>query len=396
MPRATICFPALLLLACGRAAAPTVAVRDSAGVEIVESTPPDAGPGRWIIDSIPAFDIGASQDDPHQQLVRPADPVRLPDGRIAVGDNGSYEIRFFDATGRWVRSLGRQGSGPGEFTDLRNVWLGPGDTLFAYQGRTGQVSVLDPEGRFVRTFRPDFGGENRFLIVLGPFASGHWLVNGTAFTMPTVSGRHRSELTLYRFSAEGRKVDSLTTLPAAESLVEVVEQGYSIRLLPYARSAVVVVSGDRAFAGPTERVDLQVYREGAGLVRVVRLALPPRPLTPALRDAAIARLLEPMSRRPADEVDQVRRRFEGVDYPEHLPAIDRLTAAENGDLWFRIYPAHPDDPTRFAVTDSAGRWRAWADGPPRFSPSWIGADQAVGLWLDGDEVPHVRGYRIRR
>lgn len=385
-----------VLHACGPGGSPRVTVRDSAGVEIVESVPPAPGAGGWAVDSAPLVDIGADQDDPRQQLTRPTDPVRLAGGRIAVGDNGSLEIRVFDADGRWVGSIGRKGSGPGEFTDLRALWTGPGDTLYAYQGRTGQVSVLDAGGRFARAFRPEFSGERRFAVILGPFSTGHWLVNGSAITLPTTSGLHRGEVTLYRFSPDGRKVDSLTTLPGAESMVEASERGLSIWLLPYARASVTVAAGSRAYAGPTERVDLQVYREGAGLERIVRLALAPRPLTREIIAAAIARQLEGMSRQPPEARELTRRKLEGAAYPEQVPAIDRLTVAENGDLWLRIYPLDPGDPTRFAVTDSAGRFRAWVDGPPRFTPSWIGHDRILGLWRDPDDVFHVRMYPLRR
>ena len=47
------------------------------------------------------------------------DGTTLSDGRIAIVNQGSDEIRIYDANGRFVNTFGRKGGGPGEF---RNVF----------------------------------------------------------------------------------------------------------------------------------------------------------------------------------------------------------------------------------------------------------------------------------
>jgi len=45
----------------------------------------------------------------------------IPDGRIAVADNGAATIRIFRPDGSFERELGRRGEGPGEFAYLSSI-----------------------------------------------------------------------------------------------------------------------------------------------------------------------------------------------------------------------------------------------------------------------------------
>ena len=92
----------------------------------------------------------------------------------------------------------------------------------------------------------------------------------------------------------------------------------------------------------------------------------------------------------------LREKVLAASYPAQVPVIDALVIAANGDLWFREYVVDPEDPVRYVVADSTGRFKAFAIGPTRFTPSWIGADRAIGLWRDQDDVAHLRGYRLTR
>ncbi len=44
-----------------------------------------------------------------------SDAVRLPDGRLVVADGQTQQVRRFDASGTFVRNLGRAGRDPGEY-----------------------------------------------------------------------------------------------------------------------------------------------------------------------------------------------------------------------------------------------------------------------------------------
>lgn len=83
------------------------------------------------------------------------DAALLPGNAVAIASEQSGEILLFDSAGAFVRAIGRPGSGPGEFQNLRNiVWVG-GDTIAAFDSRARIISFFDTTGRFLEGHRID-------------------------------------------------------------------------------------------------------------------------------------------------------------------------------------------------------------------------------------------------
>jgi hypothetical protein len=73
-------------------------------------------------------------------------------GRYAVAsDVTPGEILIYDSSGRFVRTIGRRGSGPGEFQTLTKLQFGPGDSLHVLATRTARYTVFGPSLEHVRS-----------------------------------------------------------------------------------------------------------------------------------------------------------------------------------------------------------------------------------------------------
>lgn len=87
----------MVVAGCGaQSQVPPFAVIDSAGIQIVETTTPLWSSGAsWTVSDTPVLVIGEVEGRVHEVFAGVTGVVRMSDGRIAVADRGSSEIRFF-------------------------------------------------------------------------------------------------------------------------------------------------------------------------------------------------------------------------------------------------------------------------------------------------------------
>ncbi len=104
---------AMVSTACSGDPVPgSAAVRDSAGITIVENTAPawdDAS--AWHLPEDPVVTIGVVDGLDEYQLHRASKVFGLSDGRIVIANNGTYELRYYDAAGTFIQSVGGNGGG---------------------------------------------------------------------------------------------------------------------------------------------------------------------------------------------------------------------------------------------------------------------------------------------
>ncbi|MFW6201430.1 MAG: 6-bladed beta-propeller, partial [Gemmatimonadota bacterium] len=78
-------------------------------------------------------------------------------GRIYIADNHAHEIRFFDAAGRFLRTVGGQGEGPGEFNLISGVLWHPDGMLWVMDPRNFRLTALSGSGDFLGGHRRELG-----------------------------------------------------------------------------------------------------------------------------------------------------------------------------------------------------------------------------------------------
>ena len=140
----------------------TVEVSDSAGVSIIFTRIAEDAQTCEVTGE--TLRIGAVDESRGTTLFSVNGAAFLGDGRIAVLNRGTSQVKVFSPTGDLVSEFGRQGQGPEEFKSLWSIHVRGADTLVVGDYRPWRFSFFTPEGELLRRVelkpamisRPDF------------------------------------------------------------------------------------------------------------------------------------------------------------------------------------------------------------------------------------------------
>ena len=72
------------------------------------------------------------------------------DGNIYVMDRGSFRIQIFNGNGEYLRTIGREGEGPGEFAQPTFIRLDEAGNMYVED--RAKAHIFDKDGNYVRAF----------------------------------------------------------------------------------------------------------------------------------------------------------------------------------------------------------------------------------------------------
>ncbi len=401
----TRCLSLVSVLCCAASPASAQATRDSAGVRIIDNVKPVWVPGHeWRLSEKPTLDIGGGTGADHQ-LGRIAGVTRLSDGRVIVADQSALQLKFYDASGRHLTSVGGKGQGPGEFRDFTTITKLAGDSIAVEMPR--MATIFAPSGAFVRNVRfgpfPEGALQIPFVMALGRFD------NGTAVVMDYPQGqRGPAGARQWVDSSALFLVDRAGTVirPLGKAPVVVFVAGPT-RPSPivFGPEAPHAASGRAIYLGFSDQYAIRVYDSDWKLERIIRRAWTPRPLTGRDLDAYVDGWMQMWSKKTGAERQAEHKEMREKTYPEFLPAYSAILATPTGEIWVR----EPDltgapgcwclaglstVPSKWSVFDAGGRWLGDVAMPPRMIPLEIGADYVLGRSRDADDAPHAVMYRL--
>jgi len=91
--------------------------------------------------------IGGLDADENLSFRAPYDIVRDSAGNLYILDTGNNRIQKLDPRGIYIKTIGRQGQGPGEFQGAFSLDIDEQDNLFVFEPRNMRIQVLSSEGR---------------------------------------------------------------------------------------------------------------------------------------------------------------------------------------------------------------------------------------------------------
>ena len=378
---------ALLLVsaACGEdapaTAADPVTVVDSAGIRIVTNDLSRA-PTVCTVAAEPRLVIGEREGDPTHELYRVFGGSLLSDGRLALVDQGSQQLRIYGPDGTLLSTGGRAGEGPGEFTNAFTLTRLAGDTLWVGDYRPWGFEIFDGNAGWVRgvLMDPRVPNSPEAMAIL-PGGSTVLASTDLAERDPNFGMRH---LSVVLYGPDGMLVDTLARLEHGR-YGQTVEDPNSVWLFPWFESFAEMIGFDGGLAtahGREPEVRFERLVDGRLEVeRILRWTRIEPEVTNALVDAAIADLESRYA-----ELDAAMRRdlleplvHEGRPVAEHLPAMTSLFEGRDGSLWVSRYPLPGGDGTRdWLRFDAEGRFACTLTTPAGLQVWEFGEDWIVG------------------
>ncbi len=380
-----------------------------------------------------------SASDPSIGFTRVGSPAVDRDGNLYVPELQEAHVRVYSPAGKFLRTIGRKGAGPGELTDL--AWVGlVGDTLWvserigANRGGCGtKITLFHRNGTFIRTLQ--YQGQRvviqnnigvvspRWLRVDGRAVSGDVNCFGARDANVPVrpSSTDTARVPRVLFDSQGAVVDTLGwyLVPPIERVPQ------EFLTIEGRRHPVPVARADPPLTAAVIDGRIVVDRRAPSTAAQSTIRISRTRLT---GDTVFSRLLSYTPVRYANEVldsianqsvkmpgglvtvvngiQQTNTSFANpaaaaavvrshMKYPPFLVPVDRISVGEDGSIWLR---RDGDDKTnsRWMLLDAQGLPRGFVDFPRNYRIEWSSGDVLWTVATDADDVPWMVRFRIAR
>ncbi|MBL8961773.1 MAG: 6-bladed beta-propeller [Gemmatimonadetes bacterium] len=372
-------------------------LRDSAGVRLRSYRLGHLPAATWRVSPAARVRIGGAEGTGPSELAGVVGAARLSDGRLVVVHGSTNELRIFDASGRFERTIGRRGMGPSEFEGSIR-FARTADTLFVVDG-PGRVQAFRPDGTLLRTMpRATMAGQS-IVTWYGTLSDGASVVLGGTVPFDTTQ---RRPLAMFRVEVQR---DAGSTLVAEVPGYEMVRVGGRNQPLFLSAAGRLAVRSDRACTGWTGTWEVSCWSPSGQLYWRTRREVPAEMVREADREMYREAFRRMNATAPRDRIDAVTASFQ---FGEERSRFGRLEMGPGNEVWIsefvlleemplgRAGRQTPAQPVRWSVLGSDGRWVADIVLPRGFHLLEAGTDYVLGIERDADDVESVTMYAYQR
>jgi len=365
--------------------------------------------------------IGVAEGAEEYMLGEVADIALARDGSIYVFDRQVPVVRHYDADGKFIRSIGRRGEGPGEYRSTSGIATMRDGRLLLWDTGNWRINVYSASGDVLTQWTTPSGTSGSSTATY----SRAILVDtaGLVITRKTIfrGNDFRNRPTVWlRFRPDGTPLDTIHAPPPPREpgQLSAISGPASVTLeIPFGPKRIVVMSPlGYLIAGLPDRYAFELHQTGRPVVSV-RRDVKPQPVSRAERADARREVEERMRR-----TDPVWS-WNGPDIPDVKPLYADIQVGLDGRIWVAVIPevstrigstsggggvgppgsqrpavkGPPSDPPRPALYDvfePDGRYLGQVQVPARFSSVMRRGDHVWGIAVDADDVPRIKRYRI--
>ena len=307
-------------------------------------------------------------------------------GRLYVADQSPTVVKLFGADGRFIRTIGREGAGPGEFGTA--IIAVKGDRLVVHDPTsTARTSVFDTAGTFLKSWTSSCCywapiGIDRAGLIYVPLMG---------------RGDTTSMITYARYTMEGTLRDTVRVPLLKPSQRWTVRQGKTARMsvqIPYTpqmRSTLDPAGG--VLYGWSGEYRIVRSLTGRDTAQLFGREWNPEPVPEEMRRAEVEKMIA-ANKQNMDET-LLRNSFPIGEVPSTAPAFSSLSADADGNRWVRTIGDSAR--TTYDVFDSTGVYLGPVTVPAALSPwgaiAW-GRGTLYAAVQNDEGMPAIVRYRI--
>ena len=344
------------------------------------------------------------------------------DGRIYVFDRQVPALREYDTSGKYVRTLGRKGAGPGEYTQANGVAVHRDGRVVLWDAGTAHINVYGQDGAFITSW-PMPGGS-------GFYTNSAVFVDtaGNTYARTRIGdppkdnaggGRLFGLTGMLKWDRDGKVVDSLAPPPQTvepQQLIASKGGGTSVSSIPFSPRHLWIWSPMGYFiSAQTDRYAVILSPPGEKVHRIERDA---KPVALQSDERAYHEERQTVSMRMTDPA----WRWSGPSMPTEKGAIASLAAADDGRIWVAVpqkgervpegeMPPPPSvrvgtveapkmpsvrwrDPLVYDVFDPSGEFLGRVAAPPKTSFRTMRGDHIWAVRRDSLDIEQVVRFRV--
>lgn len=339
-----------------------------------------------------------SVDEPSGCILNRVRSVAIrPDSSIVIANTGNGEVCFVGVDGRLLRRVGRGGSGPGEYRDLHSAQLIHGDSILVVDLMLRRLSVLEPNGTYVRsvTLSVPAAGLGSITRVVA-LADGSILVGFSEVTSmaprpePVFFGQQ-----LFRYGPGGDLAGPLGQFTESEHFVQETARefgGVAYWDLAFGKRFVLAPLDSGFIGGDGAESALRQYDSRGEVIAVHRLPVPVRPVT---REDITQYRRDVLARARPERRSAAEAMVEQMPYPKTLPVFNAVLADGRARIWVKVSTRASQEAEQWIVLNRETRTSAVFTGPSGFSLLAVAPSLACGVFRDDLDVESVRCFGIR-
>jgi hypothetical protein len=381
-------------------------VTDSAGVTIVQNPATGLwGPGAgWTVKE--ALRIGSAEGDPDYQFGMLAGIAVASDGRIVVADQQGQHLKVFSADGKYERTIGKAGSGPGELgLGISALVIGPGDTIFVADLGNQRVNIYLLDGTFVRSFPVDM--RQGIPLRWEGTRDGRIVSQVRQVQFPGAPPVADSSDAIVVRNSDGTVGDTLMRVPSGKTFSL---GGQRPELNFFAAEPAWALYGPGLLYGVNNTYRIGVYGPGGIAERIIEKPFEAQAVTDGDQKAIVG-ALERLWKRFGVPQAAVARIKETIKFADRYPAYAQLLEGPDGSVWVQRIQSPSALPPGMQesynpqldlgspdwdVFDVGGRYLGVVKMPARFQPVRFIGNEIYGIQRDELDVQYVVKLTIQK